>query len=206
MFELANNLEGPALSRVFFCSFYSKLLANFSKIRYKDCMFLVLLALFIILPFVELKLLFQMSEQIGGWNTLAVVVVTGIIGAYFTKQEGRKVWLKVRKNLSLGVLPAESLIGGVLIFIGGFLLITPGFITDFVGLSFVFSPTRKLLVMRAKAWLEAAIRQGKIQVNTYPHTSFYSDGMPPQPKEREVFEAQVIDFQEKKQSRDRSEV
>lgn len=168
-------------------------------------MFLLLLALFIIVPFLELQFLFSMSEYIGGWNTLGIVLLTGVIGAYFTKQEGRRVWSKVRKDLAVGVLPAESLVSGVLIFIGGFLLITPGFMTDFVGLSFVFSPTRMFFVRRAKLWLERAIREGKIHVNAnaqgFSASNMSSMSYPP-PREREVFEAQVIDFQAKKVERE----
>tara|TARA_B100001248_G_scaffold260589_2_gene249248 strand:+ start:5554 stop:6069 length:516 start_codon:yes stop_codon:yes gene_type:complete len=166
-------------------------------------MFFLLLLLFIGLPIVEVTLLFKITESIGGWNTIGIVLLTGFLGAHYAKQEGNRVWTRVRKDLRFGVLPADSLLDGLLIFVGGFLLITPGFITDFLGLSFVFGPTRRGMLRWAKRLLEKAVRSGKIRVQTYSSTPYGTSYHSYQgPEEREVFEAQIIDLQQKKEERD----
>jgi len=107
-------------------------------------MFVKLLLLFTLLPVTELFILIKAGGAIGTLNTVAIVIVTGVIGASFARSQGAQIITKIKTQLSQGQLPGEDLLEGAMILAGGILLVTPGFITDLVGLSLLFPPTRKL--------------------------------------------------------------
>jgi UPF0716 protein FxsA len=111
----------------------------------------------------ELWLLFRAGAVIGGVNTLFVVILTGIIGAGLAKNQGRAILGKIQKDMSQGKMPADQLIHGFLVFAGGLLLLTPGFFTDFIGLSLVFPLTRSLYISNFKKGLEKRIKNGSVQ-------------------------------------------
>ena len=106
-------------------------------------MLLKLIALFTIIPIVEVYLLFKIANLTNGLTTIAIVIFTGILGAYLAKQEGKAVLNRLKYELNQGSLPGNELINGLCILIGGILLITPGLITDFVGFTLVMSFTRQ---------------------------------------------------------------
>ena len=93
-------------------------------------MLLRLILLFTLVPLIELSLLIELGRQIGLGSTIAIVIVTGVIGAYLAKYEGFKVISGIRQELGAGKIPAEGLIDGVIILAGGLLLLTPGLLTD----------------------------------------------------------------------------
>jgi UPF0716 family protein affecting phage T7 exclusion len=101
--------------------------------------------LFIVLPFVELSILLQIGGEIGALNTIALIVGTGIVGGYLAKREGLSVWRRFQAKLSQGGMPGDELIDGLIILVAGALLVTPGVITDIVGLLGLLPPSRKLL-------------------------------------------------------------
>jgi len=101
--------------------------------------------LFIVLPFVELSLLLEIGSKIGAWNTIGIVVATGILGGYLAKREGLLVWRRFQAKLATGGLPGDEIFDGVIVLASGALLITPGVITDFVGLLGLLPPTRMLI-------------------------------------------------------------
>ena len=118
-------------------------------------MLIKLILLFTIVPFIELTLLIEIGSHIGTLNTILVVVVTGIIGAFMARIAGLTVLLKIQDNLRDGIFPKDELIDGVLILISGAFLLTPGLLTDALGF-FLLIPFGRLVIKR---WLKEIIRQ-----------------------------------------------
>lgn len=114
-------------------------------------MFRWLVALFILAPAVELYLLIQTGRLIGGLNTLGLIILTGFLGAYLAKREGRRVWEYAQYRMSRGEVPTDSILDGICVFAGGMLLLAPGFLSDIIGLALLLPFTRplpKLLLLR----------------------------------------------------------
>ena len=108
-------------------------------------MLLRLLLTFTIVPIVELMILLKLSQLIDIFPTLAIVLITGIVGAWLTKMEGRHVLYRIQAKFKAGRLPGEELVEGGAIFIAGALLITPGILTDTLGFILLFPVTRKII-------------------------------------------------------------
>lgn len=98
--------------------------------------------LFTLVPLVELSLLIESGRRIGFGATIAIVIITGILGAYLAKYEGFRIIFRIRRELSAGRLPTEELLDGVIILSGGLLLLTPGLITDAIGFLALIPLTR----------------------------------------------------------------
>ncbi|MDU0353491.1 FxsA family protein [Paraglaciecola aquimarina] len=96
-----------------------------------------LFILFVILPILEIALLINVSDQIGGWYTLAIVVLTAFFGARLVRQEGLSTLATAQQKMQTGKMPGQEMAEGLLLVIAGVLLVTPGFITD--GLGFLLS-------------------------------------------------------------------
>jgi UPF0716 protein FxsA len=115
----------------------------------------LLVVLFFVVPFLELYVILQTSHAIGGWNTIAVLIGISLIGGWLMKHEGRKVWRRFNEQVAKGVVPSNDIADGVLLLGAGALLLTPGFLTDVVGILAMFPPTRaifrRLLVKRFMA-------------------------------------------------------
>ena len=117
-------------------------------------MLIKLILLFTIVPFIELTLLIEIGSRIGTLNTIIIVIVTGIIGAFMARTAGLTVFLKIQENLREGVLPRDELFDGVLILISGAFLLTPGLLTDALGF-FLLIPFGRLVV---KGWLKEILK------------------------------------------------
>lgn len=145
-----------------------------------------LFLLFTVVLVLELYLLIQVGRHIGAGPTVVLVLVTGILGAVLAKAEGLRVIRQWQLSLAQGRLPEEGVLGGVLVLVGAVLLITPGVLTDVVGLGLLFAPTRRIASRLVRRWLEKRIREGTIQV-----ISMRSGPFPPPPRPRE--EGRVVD-------------
>ncbi|NBC00445.1 MAG: FxsA family protein [Bacteroidetes bacterium] len=104
-----------------------------------------ILALFLILPAVELALLMYVSTLIGFGETVAIIVVTGIVGGLLAKREGVSAWNRLNRKMAGGGLPGDELVDGVIILIAGALLVTPGVLTDVVGFMGLIPPSRRMI-------------------------------------------------------------
>jgi UPF0716 protein FxsA len=102
---------------------------------------------FIVIPLIELYVIVQVSHAIGVLDTIGLLLLTSLAGAWLARHEGFIVIQRVRDRLDRGELPGREMIDGLLILIGGVLLLVPGFVTDAVGVLFLFPPTRALLRM-----------------------------------------------------------
>jgi UPF0716 protein FxsA len=102
----------------------------------------VLFLLFVVLPFAELFVIIKVGEAIGVVSTLALLVGMSVVGAALVKREGLGVLRRARERMDRGVVPGRELVDGVLILLAGALLLTPGFITDAVGVLLLLPPVR----------------------------------------------------------------
>jgi UPF0716 protein FxsA len=93
-----------------------------------------LIAVFIIIPLIDLLILIALGQYIGAWQTVAIIVVIGIIGAVIAQRQGFNAINSIKAELQIGHMPSAQLWDGLFIVIGGVLLITPGIITDILGL------------------------------------------------------------------------
>ena len=98
-----------------------------------------------IVPLVELAVILQVGQLIGAWWTIALLVVDSIIGAWLLKREGARAWRSFRDALAEARFPGDEVTQGALVIVGGTLLLTPGFVTDGVGLLMLLPPTRAIL-------------------------------------------------------------
>lgn len=106
-------------------------------------MFVLLLILFIVIPLIEIAVIVQVAQAVGGWNTVGLLLIISIAGAWLVRREGFIVMRNVRMQLNQGHMPTNELIDGVLLLIGGLMMLTPGFVTDALGLLLVFPITRR---------------------------------------------------------------
>lgn len=104
-----------------------------------------LILLFVTVPLVELALLIWVGGRIGTLTTIAIVVLTGILGATLARLEGLATWRRFQLRLASGELPHEDLIDGLLILIAGAVLLTPGLLTDVAGFLLLVPPARRAI-------------------------------------------------------------
>ena len=105
-----------------------------------------LLPAFIILPILEMYVLIKVGSNIGSLNTILLVLLTALIGVLLLRVQGFRTLMNARNKLSIAQLPAEEIIIGIFLAIGGALLLTPGFITDILGFLCLMPITRRLLL------------------------------------------------------------
>jgi len=117
---------------------------------------LLLIVLFIAVPIAELAVIIQVGQAIGVWWTIAILVADSILGSMLMRSQGRAVWRRFNSTLQSGRAPAREVADGVLVIFGGALLLTPGFLTDVIGLLFLLPPTRALI---RRAFLRQAMRR-----------------------------------------------
>ena len=108
-----------------------------------------LILLFTVVPLAELFILIKIGSHIGGFNTILLVFLSAMLGALLAHRQGLRTLRQIQLSLSQGQIPAEELIDGVLILVGGILLVTPGVLTDLFALVLLFPATRTYF----KRWL-----------------------------------------------------
>lgn len=113
-------------------------------------MFIRLSLLFVLVPCLELLLLLQIGGRIGFAVTVGLILLTGIVGAWLARWQGYQAVERLRGALGQGRIPADEALDGFLIFTGGVLLITPGILTDLLGLSLLTPLVRSVLRRRIK--------------------------------------------------------
>jgi len=130
-------------------------------------MFAQLFALFLIIPLVELYLLIKVGGIIGALNTVLIILITATLGAYLAKSQGLLVLRQIEEATSQGYMPGNELLHGFFVLIGGFALLTPGFITDAIGFSMLIPQIRGIYVELAKKMLKKRIERGDVQMRMY---------------------------------------
>ena len=124
-----------------------------------------LLLLFIVVPALELALIIQVGIHLGTWPTLALIVFTGIVGAYLARLQGLSVLTRAQEQMSRGELPAGSLVDGVMILVAGALLMTPGILTDAVGFSLLVPALRNRIKEVVLLRFRKAVEENRVHVH-----------------------------------------
>jgi len=128
-------------------------------------MFFKLFLLFTLGPMVELYLLIKIGGAIGALNTVLIIILTGMIGAAMAQSQGLSVIFKIQRATEEGRVPIEELVDGAFILVGGFLLITPGFLTDAFGFMCLIPWTRKFFKIYARRYLEKQARKSNFRIH-----------------------------------------
>jgi UPF0716 protein FxsA len=105
----------------------------------------ILVALFIVVPIVELYVIIQIGSAIGVWPTIALLLADAVLGSLLLRHQGRGAWQRFNAALAERRFPGREVADGLLIAVGGTLLLTPGFVTDILGAIFLIPPTRALV-------------------------------------------------------------
>jgi UPF0716 protein FxsA len=130
-------------------------------------MFFKLFLIFTLVPVVELALLIKVGTLIGTLNTVVLVIGTALAGAFLVRLEGINVIYRFQRNLAEGIFPAEEILNlaegifpaeeifdGALLLVAGAVLITPGFLTDILGLLIVLAPSREVFKGLIRRYVE----------------------------------------------------
>lgn len=123
-----------------------------------------LVAILIAVPLVELWLFIKIGQYIGAANTILLAILTGMAGAWLAKHQGLRVLWEIRSLLSRGIMPGHKLVEGVLVLLGALLLLTPGFLTDILGLMCLLPATRQFLTAVVIKLLEEYLRSGRVRI------------------------------------------
>ena len=102
----------------------------------------LLVIVFILVPIAELYVILQVGDAIGAVPTILILIADSLLGSWLLRSQGRTVWRQFNETMAEGRIPHRELLDGVAVIFGGAFLITPGFITDFVGLLLLLPPTR----------------------------------------------------------------
>lgn len=105
---------------------------------------LLVVAIFVGLPILEIYVIIQVGQVIGALPTVLLLIAESILGAWLIKHEGRRAWNALQETLSTGKMPHKELADAALVVMGGTLLLTPGFVTDIFGFFFILPITRPL--------------------------------------------------------------
>ncbi|MCO6458814.1 MAG: FxsA family protein [Pirellulaceae bacterium] len=114
-----------------------------------------LLLLFIVVPLLELTFLLLLAELTRWWVSLLLVVVTGLAGTLLVQTQGLRTYRRIQQDLARGQMPAAALLDGLFILMAGALLLTPGMLTDLLGISFLIPVCRTWYRQAAGRWIQA---------------------------------------------------
>jgi len=106
---------------------------------------LLLLLAFVVVPVVEIWVIIQVGQALGVLPTVALLLLDAVLGTWLFKREGRRAWTAFTVALQQGRVPAREVADGALVVVGGAFLLSPGFVTDAVGVLCLLPPTRAVL-------------------------------------------------------------
>lgn len=117
---------------------------------------------FVVIPTAELALLIYSGQMLGFFSTVSLILLTGFLGAYLAKKQGAKAWVDFNRRMQNMETPGDAMIDGICIFIGGILLLIPGFITDTAGVLLLFSGPRNLIRPMIHKWIYKKMKNQQI--------------------------------------------
>lgn len=123
---------------------------------------------FLMVPIIEIALFIQVGGLIGLWPTLAIVVLTAILGTFMVKQQGRLALRNLQTSFSRLENPGEPLAHGAMILVSGALLLTPGFFTDAVGFALLLPPVREAVFRYLRSRVKVTSFQMGAEVHRHP--------------------------------------
>ncbi|HET6385715.1 MAG TPA: FxsA family protein [Armatimonadota bacterium] len=119
-----------------------------------------LMALLIVVPLLDVGSILLMNHFVNGWITFGTIVGCGVVGAVLVRREGIRTWNRLRYEIARGQIPETPLMDGVLVLISGAFLMTPGPLTDLLGLSLLLPPVRAAVRMLAYRRVQKMLHSG----------------------------------------------
>ena len=121
-----------------------------------------LFLIFTVIPFIELALLIKIGTMIGLFETILIIVITGMAGALMVRSAGIECLFRIQKNMDSGIIPTDDLFSGLLILVAGAFLLTPGLITDAVGFVLLIPVSRELVKKFLKKYVKLKVDQSRL--------------------------------------------
>ncbi len=122
---------------------------------------------FTLVPAIEIFLFIRLGGAIGVFNTFLVVIITGVVGAGLARWQGTETMFRIRQSLARGETPAEEMIDAALIFVAGMVLLTPGFLTDSIGILLLWPVTRRQFKIFLRRKFDQWMASGQINIVRY---------------------------------------
>ena len=113
---------------------------------------------FIIIPIIEISIFITIGSNIGILNTIAIILITALVGIFLVRRQGIKLLFDAQRNLSQGIMPTEEIKAAIFLLVSGLLLITPGFFTDCIGFAVFLKPVQNFIANRAKNYFQSRVR------------------------------------------------
>ena len=140
-------------------------------------MFQLLFVLFIIIPVIEITVIMQVGALIGVWPTVAIVILSAWLGAKYVRQQGLATFQSVQAKMAQGEMPSDEIVSGLMLLVAGVLLVTPGFVTDSLGLLLLIPAVRAAIASKVQKHIKVnqfgagASYHHSAQGNVYQHES-----------------------------------
>lgn len=151
-------------------------------------MFVYLFLLFTLLPIIELSILVYIGGETQWWVPIVIVIVTGVAGAALARWQGFQVLRRIRTDAAAGRMPADAMIDGFLILLAGILLVTPGVLSDVMGITLLIPPVRAQIKRLVTAWIKRNI---EVRVGTAGQAFWSNVGAAPHARD-EIIDARVV--------------
>ena len=113
---------------------------------------------FIFIPLIEIAIFISIGSEIGILNTIAIILITALVGIFLVRRQGINLLFSAQRNMSQGIMPTEEIKGGIFLLISGLLLITPGFFTDCIGFAMFLKPIQNFVTSKAKGYFQSRTR------------------------------------------------
>lgn len=114
--------------------------------------------LFIFIPIIEIAIFISIGSNIGIINTIAIILITALVGIFLVRRQGISLLFKAQRNMSQGIIPTDEIKGGIFLLVSGLLLITPGFFTDCIGFAMFLKPVQNFISKKARNYFHSRIR------------------------------------------------
>ncbi len=167
-----------------------------------------LFLIFVAVPVVELWLLIRIGRAIHAGPTIALVILTGIIGAALARREGVRAMIKIQQRIGEGAIPTDEMLEGMMIFAAAVLLVTPGVITDVVGFGLLIPPIRRVVrkMLQAQFAHRVATRGGRTTTVHFGGAQFFGpESAGPQVKDDQFIDVPYRDVTPHADDADRDE-
>jgi UPF0716 protein FxsA len=153
-------------------------------------MLIYLFLLFTVVPIIELAILVWIGGQTQWYVPILLVIATGVLGAALARWQGWQVLQRIRADAAAGRMPADAMIDGFLILLAGILLVTPGVMSDLMGVALLIPPARAVVKRAVAAWIQRNI-EVRVGKSASGFRSTASAG-PTTTRRDEIIEARVV--------------
>ena len=130
-------------------------------------MFFKLFLIFTLIPVIELSLLIKVGGYIGVMNTIMIVILTAIAGAYMVRSEGIGVMSRIQRNMQEGIFPGDEMMSGMMILIAVALILTTGFFTDLIGFLMVIPVSREFIKGLVKQYINKHMSSDDFHIDRF---------------------------------------